>query len=308
MKHDNAFRSAMQRPLSRRAFVSATVLTGAIGVAGFTGAGAVRRGAAASAAELDATARKRLEQNRAVAANPHVDPAQVAAKHASAQPFVWGTAMAGIMSRFETDRQQIALTLDACGGPRGSGFDQRIIDALRADRIPATLFLNARWIEANRDLTIALAHDPLFTIANHGSRHVPLSVTGRAAYNIVGTANSAEAVDEIWQCHELLTNICGHAPRFFRPGTAHYDDVAVQIVSEIGEQPLGFSINGDCGATLSAASVQSQLTAAVPGAIILAHMNQPNSPSGGGLIAGVRNLKAQGWEFVSLEDKRLVSA
>jgi peptidoglycan/xylan/chitin deacetylase (PgdA/CDA1 family) len=40
--------------------------------------------------------------------------------------------------------------------------------------VPATLFVNARWIEANPRQFRQLAADPLFEIANHGTEHRPL--------------------------------------------------------------------------------------------------------------------------------------
>jgi peptidoglycan/xylan/chitin deacetylase (PgdA/CDA1 family) len=91
----------------------------------------------------------------------------------------------------------IALTFDACGGPGGSGYDRALIDFLRRREIPATLFINSRWIDANPAIFRRLAAEPLFEIANHGTRHRPLSVTGRSAYGIPGTRSAAEVYDEI---------------------------------------------------------------------------------------------------------------
>src|SRR5258708_792652 len=89
----------------------------------------------------------------------------------------------------------IALTFDACGGPGGSGYDQALIDFLRRRQVPATLFLNSRWIDANPAAFHLLAAEPLFEIGNHGTRHRPLSVTGRSAYGIPGTRSAGEAYD-----------------------------------------------------------------------------------------------------------------
>ncbi len=144
---------------------------------------------------------------------------------------------------------RVALTFDACGGRGGSDVDSALIDGLRADGIPATLFLNSRWIQANPQLAADLAADPLFELGNHGTSHVPLSVTGRDAYGIPGTRSSQEAVDEVWGNHELLTTLTGRPPRFFRAGTAHYDEIGAQIVLDLGETPIGFSVNGDGGAS-----------------------------------------------------------
>src|SRR5690606_18427397 len=63
---------------------------------------------------------------------------------------------------------RVAITLDACMGKT----DFRILDTLVNERIPATVFVTARWIRHNRDaLAIMLSHPDLFEIENHGQDH-----------------------------------------------------------------------------------------------------------------------------------------
>lgn len=231
------------------------------------------------------------------------DPAEVAARFADVEPQHWGMDLRGIVamldeSHTEDGRSRVALTFDACGGKTGSGFDAALIDGLIAAQVPATLFLNLRWIEANPDIVAKLAAEPLFELGNHGTRHVPLSVTGREAYGIAGSASSQEAVEEVWACHERLTALTGAAPRLFRSGTAHYDDVGVAIVSALGEVPVGFSTNGDAGATYSAATVRSEVAATAAGGIVIGHFNRPDGDTAEGVLAAIRDMQAEGVEFV----------
>jgi peptidoglycan/xylan/chitin deacetylase (PgdA/CDA1 family) len=59
------------------------------------------------------------------------------------------------------------------------------------ERVPATLFINARWIKANPRNFRQLAADPLFEIGNHGIEHRALSVIGRSAYgDVLGDASA----------------------------------------------------------------------------------------------------------------------
>ncbi|KFN38774.1 MAG: hypothetical protein JU82_10165, partial [Sulfuricurvum sp. MLSB] len=68
----------------------------------------------------------------------------------SAEPTQWGENVTGVTTRFASDKKEIALTLDACGGSaKSSQYDAELIDYLIANKIPATLFINARWIDAN---------------------------------------------------------------------------------------------------------------------------------------------------------------
>ncbi|WP_050787652.1 polysaccharide deacetylase family protein [Rhodococcus jostii] len=197
-------------------------------------------------------------------APPPADPAALAAKYATAIPHERGTAVSGVHTRLAAAGRRIALTIDACGGPNGSDVDNALIALLNREQIPATFFLNGRWIDANPAVTAQLAANPLFELANHGTRHLPLSVTGKSAYTITDTRSAAEVVDEVLTNHHRLNAITGTPPRWFRPGTAHCDDVAAALVRGIGEQVVGFTVNGDAGATLSPAAVHSALTTANP--------------------------------------------
>ena len=196
-------------------------------------------------------------------------------------PSQFGTHMPGIIDWVPTTsgRRTLALTFDACGG----GVDHALIHTLREHHVPATLFLAQPWIHAHPQLTAELAADPLFQIENHGTRHVPLTVAGQPAYGIHGTASGEEAWEEIMGNATTLKEF-GVESTWFRAGTAHYDDVAVDIAARAGMRIAGFHTNGDFGASASPAQVAHQVMHAPDGAIVLAHMNHPHS----GTAAGVR--------------------
>jgi len=103
-----------------------------------------------------------------------------------------------------------------------------------------------------------------------------------------------------WTNHTRLAALTGKPPTWFRPATAHYDDVAVAIVDELGERPLGFSVDADNGAKASAAQVRSKITRAAPGSVVLAHMNHPQSGTAAGVSDAITALRAAGREFASL--------
>ncbi|GHE27138.1 hypothetical protein GCM10018781_79740 [Kitasatospora indigofera] len=271
---------------------------------------------AASAPAASGTARSGGAEAGAPAAVPgSADPPPGAASRAGAvtradlvsrygqlEPTSWGFDGPGVLSRLPAGEAAIALTFDACGGPQGNGYDEALIGFLRERRVPATLFLNSRWIDANPAVARALAAEPLFEIANHGTRHCPLSVSGRSAYDIPGTRDVGEVVDEITGNRAGLTELLGRPPRFFRSGTAYLDDVAARIVSDLGERFAGFTVNGDGGATFTAGQVHSAVTAAGPGAIVLAHMNHPAAGTAAGIATAVPRLLDEGCRFVRLSE------
>lgn len=226
--------------------------------------------------------------------------AEVIATFGGRSPRYWGLEAPGSLIRLAPGTPGVAVTVDFCGGLGGNGYDHRLLTALRERQVPATLFLNSRWIAANPATAQQLAADPLFELANHGTSHRPLSTTGKAAYGIPGTQNAGEVYDEVMISDAILTQLSGTRPRFFRPGTAHLDDVAADIVGRLGLVPTGFSINADGGATYPAPTVAREAAKARPGDIIICHGNHPGAGSAEGMALALDNLSSRGTRFVHL--------
>ena len=227
------------------------------------------------------------------------------ARFAATVPHQWGETVTGVKTRLDTTEKVVALTLDACGSPKGMGFDAGLLAFLEREQVPATLFINARWIGANRQAFARLAANPLFEIANHGLQHKPASVTGRSVYGLDGTRNVAELVDEIELGAVKLAALTGRRPRFYRSGTAFYDDVAVQVAAALGQQVVGFSVRGDNGATFRRDEVKGALLGVTSGDIIILHMNHPEAGTREGVMDAIPELKRQGFRFVRLSERPL---
>ena len=231
--------------------------------------------------------------------------ASIIASYSGKSPVSWGETVAGVKTRIRNGEKTIALTMDACGSPKGMKFDKALIDYLEKEKIPATLFINGRWIEPNRKDFDRLAANPLFEIENHGLTHKPASVNGRSVYGIQGTKNIAELVDEIELNAEKIESLTGIRPKYYRSGTAYYDEVAVRIAGELGQQVAGFSLLGDAGATFSRQQVKNALLAAKPGDVVILHFNHPESGTAAGLMDAIPELKKRGFRFVRLSDIEL---
>jgi len=217
-------------------------------------------------------------------------------------PAQWGEAVTGVRTRLDTDEKVVALTFDACGGKGGSGCDTELIGYLVQESVPATLFINARWIDENEDVFMALTQNSLFEIENHGAEHRPLSVTGRSAYGIDGTQNVRAVIDEVRSCGDKIYKLTGRRPGYFRSGTNYYDEIAVSVVKELGAEAVGYSLLGDAGATYSAAQIKKACLNAKPGSIIIFHMNHPEKETAEGIREAVPALRAKGFRFVRLGD------
>jgi peptidoglycan/xylan/chitin deacetylase (PgdA/CDA1 family) len=208
----------------------------------------------------------------------------------------------GVKTRLKTDEKVITLTLDACGGENGSGYDEDLISFLVENNIKADLFVNARWIDEHYEAFVDLAANPLFTIQNHGTEHKPLSVTPRSAWGISSTSSQVEIVEEIMENQIKIFEITGEIPQYFRSGTAFYDDTAVQIAEDLGVQVVNFDVIGDGGATFTKEEVTQEMLKANPGSIIILHMNQPQSDTAEGVEDAVLALLEQGFSFVHLHE------
>jgi peptidoglycan/xylan/chitin deacetylase (PgdA/CDA1 family) len=232
-------------------------------------------------------------------------PEKFAEKYRNASPVQWGEHVSGTAARIAAEGKEVALTFDACGGKKGSAVDWELLDFLRRERIPATLFLSGRWLAKNRETARELAGDPLFEIGNHGAEHRPLSVTGRSAYGIPGTESVTGAAREVEANARLLEEITGRRPRYFRSGTNHYDEVAVRVAADLGHTAVSHSHNGDGGASYPKKKIVEGLLSLRGGEIVLFHMNRPDGRTWEGLKEALPLLRKKGFIFVRLSDRPL---
>ncbi len=225
---------------------------------------------------------------------------QIVAEFGDRKPKEFGLFVPGVVTQ---GNRGIALTFDACGGGKlGNGYDSKLIKLLDKHGVPATLFLNARWIAANPTIASELAANPLFELANHGYEHVPLTVRGQEAYGIAGTADVGAAYDEIVRGQDALAEVSGELSPFFRPGTAWVDDVGVAIAERLGVSIIAFDVNADAGASASAKQVAANLRTARKRSIVLGHFNRPEGDTAEGLAAALPQLLDSGAEFVTISD------
>ncbi len=196
----------------------------------------------------------------------------------------------------QTPPRGVAITLDACEGKT----DMRIIALLREHKISAAIFVTNSWLRRNASIAADLAADPLFTLEAHGTRHKPASVAGWSAFGIPGTGNVAALVDEVETNARAITALAGKRPRWFRSGTAFYDDVALLVIRDLGFSVAGFAVSADQGATLPFKTVAKRLISAKDGDIVLLHLNHPESGTYDGMKEALPKMIQAGVQFVGL--------
>jgi peptidoglycan/xylan/chitin deacetylase (PgdA/CDA1 family) len=223
-------------------------------------------------------------------------------KFRNTEPGEFGSFVKGVKIMLKTKIKYIALTLDACGGKKGNGYNANLIVFLQKERIPATLFVTGRWIDANPKIFAELAKDTLFEIENHGLNHRVCSVTGQTIYGLTSTKNVADVVDEMEYNARKLRSLTRRRPVFFRPAGAFIDEASVQIAERLGMTVVNYSIlSGDGVPFTPADTIEANIIGRVkPGGIILMHFNHPEWFEKQALEMSVPILRKMGYSFVKL--------
>ena len=232
----------------------------------------------------------------------YLSRSQAVAKFEGVPAGQFGLDIPGIELRLLRADGAAALTFDACGGPKGSGVDEALLDALRARKVPATLFVNQRWARANARLLAELVDEKLFEIANHGTSHAPLATLGQSAYGIGGTRSIGQAYDEVMGNQRYLADKFGIVANFFRSGTAHMDEAGAAMCRELGVVPMNFTVNLDAGATFGAQTVAAQVRQLGAGDVGIGHFNQPASGTAKGMALGLGPALESGLRFITLSE------
>ncbi|MDR6755996.1 peptidoglycan/xylan/chitin deacetylase (PgdA/CDA1 family) [Mycoplana sp. BE70] len=197
----------------------------------------------------------------------------------------------------------VALTFDACMGK----VDMRILDVLLRERIPATIFVTARWLQHNLQAAALLrAHPDQFEIENHGAMHVPAVDHPASIYGITAAGSPQAVAREVEGGGDAIMATGAPQPHWFRGATAKYTASSITEISRLGYRIAGYSLNGDDGSLLGASAAERRIAAARDGDVVIAHINQPTHAAGAGVAKGILALKARGVRFVRLSDSEPV--
>lgn len=217
----------------------------------------------------------------------------------------------GSFDRAAIDQKLVALTFDADMTPGmlnalkskrvTSWYNEKVIEVLRRERVPATLFLTGLWIEAYSAATKELGADPLFELANHSYSH---GAFHSPCYHLFPIAAAAQAA-EVQKTDALLQKYAATYKKYFRfPGLCS-DAAAIARVESLGYTVIGGDVDGADAFEKSPKWVASDIVDHVhPGSIVVLHMHGgPNAPATGNALPEViARLRSQGFQFVKVSD------
>jgi peptidoglycan/xylan/chitin deacetylase (PgdA/CDA1 family) len=196
----------------------------------------------------------------------------------------------------------IALTFDACGGRA----DNRILDVLIGEHVPATIFVTSSWLRRNPEALARLRSRPdLFQIENHGHRHLPAIDRPAVVYGLKAAGSPAAVAAEIELGRNGVKAATGRLPGWYRGAAALYSRTSLDIVAHLGQRLAGHSIAADGGAQLSRSAARRRMLSARDGEVLLMHINHPERPSGQGVAEAIVELRSKGYRFVRLNSPGL---
>jgi peptidoglycan/xylan/chitin deacetylase (PgdA/CDA1 family) len=210
-----------------------------------------------------------------------------------------------------TDQKLVALTFDADMTPGmlselksrrvASWYNEKVIETLRREQVPATLFLTGLWIEAYPAATKELSADPLFELGNHSYSH---GAFHSPCYRLFPIPEAKQAA-EVQKTDDLLGKYAASHKKYFRfPGLCS-DAKAVKVVESQGYAVIGGDVDGADAFVNSPKWIASDVVANVrPGSIVVLHMHGgPNAPGTAlALPEIIKRLRSEGYTFVKISD------
>jgi peptidoglycan/xylan/chitin deacetylase (PgdA/CDA1 family) len=185
---------------------------------------------------------------------------------------------------------RVALTFDAEHPDRPHappGVGEEILGILRTQRVPATFFLQGRWVEAYPHLAREIAADG-HRLGSHSFYHVRMPLLSDDGIR-----------SDVLSAERAITSVTGISPKpWFRCpwGQSGSDDRVHRALTELGYQRVGWTIHGrDWDATRTAREVEQTIFDTVAGGrsdiIVLMHTWPATMPAVlGALITRVRRM------------------
>lgn len=209
------------------------------------------------------------------------------------------------------DKKAIALTFDADMSPKmkrelesgkvKSWYNKKVIDVLKENKVPATLFLAGMWIEQYSKEAKTLSEDSLFELGNHSYSHPAFQAD---CYGL-GLIPDSKDEEEVNKTQKLLFDLTGRKNKLFRFPGGCYSKTDLNIVNSLGLTVVGWdTVSNDSFSENTNRIVSSVVNKVQNGSIIVMHMHGgPNAPKTADTLPEIiKGLRAKGFSFVKVSD------
>lgn len=188
--------------------------------------------------------------------------------------------------RVESDSKKVAVTFDAAWG---ADKTQGIMDILSQYNAKGTFFLVGFWVQKYPDMVKEIAKNG-YSIGNHSNNHLKMSTLGQE-----------EILNEINTVNDMIKELTGETPRFFRAPFGDYDNLLIETIDSINMQCIQWDVDSLDWKGLSGAQITQRVTSKVKdGSIILFHNNSDHILTALPLV--LLSLQNKGYQVVGLED------
>ncbi|WP_297671586.1 polysaccharide deacetylase family protein [uncultured Desulfovibrio sp.] len=203
-----------------------------------------------------------------------------------------------------------ALTFDLCElATVTTGCDMAVLNFLREERIPATLFMGGKWMRTHARRVRQIMAEPLFEIGNHAWTHgncALLAPQGLRAQVLWTQAQYELLREEVLRDAEnrgLPAPAVAPVPVLFRLPYGRCNDAALAELARLGLRVVQWDVAAESGDSSNPA--QAKKTARIvaaqvrPGSILLFHANGVPAGTAQLLREVTALLRAQGYRFVT---------
>jgi peptidoglycan/xylan/chitin deacetylase (PgdA/CDA1 family) len=210
-------------------------------------------------------------------------------------------------------RKVLALTFDLCetGGER-PGYDERVVNYLRENRLHATFFAGGKWMRTHPDKAQQLMADPLFEIGNHAWTHGNLRKLhgGELARQVLRTQAQYELLREDLlkkPCAALSDTETSLIPKMlnlFRFPYGACDAEALEFLAGAGLAAVQWDVvPGDPSPAATAQAIADDILASArPGSIVVLHANGRGRHTAEALALAVPELLKRGYAFLTVSE------
>lgn len=195
-----------------------------------------------------------------------------------------------VMTRFETDRREVWLTID--DGPTDD--TPELLDLLDSRGVKVTFFVTGINARERHDRVLEILRRG-HSVANHSETHPAGTFWCLPPRRIA---------DEIESCNRILEEITGERPRWFRAPVGMKNPAVHPALRRSGMRLIGWSVRGFDTFGFQPEKVVDRIVPRVkPGAIVVMH--QGRSWSAGTIERVIDALQQRGYSFVIPDDERL---
>jgi peptidoglycan-N-acetylglucosamine deacetylase len=187
----------------------------------------------------------------------------------------------------------VAITFDACATrSHHYTFDRQLFEVVKRERVPATIFVSGRWVEAHPEVMAELAADPLVEFGDHSYEHPHMA-----------HLPVARIVAEIDQTEAALAKY-GKRSVAFRPPFGEWSSRLVYVVQDLQLPTVTWDVvSGDPSArTTVDGMVRNVVGKTRAGSIIIFHINGRGHKTAQALPVILRDLRERGFRFVQLSE------